>query len=308
MARGPKGESRATICDMIRERARPSASQRGKSREIFKEQVRILAQEGVDYFQILDQNLGGASFLCIGRITTIRRCRARGRPKPCGSFSMRLNDTIHARGEPDASRHRMRRGGPLRRRPPLQRFAGTSSASTTGSRCRVSSTYSTATRTTSSATSAAQNRRSTASNRRTICSSGWPAPSCSGEMLSVMLRDSGEIDWGTASDWNHPAPPQEPLPVLIRNLNAARRRHREFSASRGVDRVPLPVECGSYTLHYRNRQENFPSIASSGWRAADGRILQCFVNFLTEPQQCRIGGRTYTIPPLEVLTRELPGV
>ena len=130
---------------------------------------------------------------------------------------------------------------------------------------------------------------------------------CSGEMLSVMLRDSGEIDWGTASDWNHPAPPQEPLPVLIRNLNAARRRHREFLLHGEMAEFPCPVECGSYTLHYRKRQETFPSIASSSWRAGDGRILQCFVNFLTEPQQCRIGGRTYTIPPLEVLTRELPG-
>ena len=95
--------------------------------------------------------------------------------------------------------------------------------------------------------------------------------------------------------------------MLIRNLNATRRRHREFLLHGELIEFPCPVECGSYTLHYRNRQENFPSIASSGWRAADGRILQCFVNFLSEPQQCRIGGRTYTIPPLEVLTRELPG-
>lgn len=305
MARGPKGESRATICDMLRESETFCIAER-KSHEIFEEQVRILAQEGVDYFQILDQNLGGASFLCYRKDHHHPPVPGAWQTAAMREFLDELNETIHAAGSRMLLGTECAAAGPYVAALPfndLRDVFGINYGQPVPGFQYVFHRY---------ANNFFGNQCDAEQKIDCVKSPDnlqfrLARAFCSGEMLSVMLRDSGEIDWGTASDWNHPAPPQEPLPVLIRNLNAARRRHREFLLHGELIEFPCPVECGSYTLHYRNRQENFPSIASSGWCAADGRILQCFVNFLTEPQQCRIEGKTYTIPPLEVLTRELPG-
>lgn len=305
MARGPKGESRAVICDQLRESETFCITER-ESREIFAEQVRILAQEGVDYFQILDQNLGGASFLCYRKDHHHPPVPGAWQTANMREFLDELNDTIRAAGSRMVLGTECAAAGPYVAALPfndLRDVFGINCGQPVPGFQYVFHRY-------------ANNFFGNQCNaeQRLDCVKSpdnlqfrLARAFCSGEMLSVTLRDNGEIDWGTASDWNHSAPPQEPIPVLIRHLNAVRRRYREFLLHGEMAEFPCPVECGSYTLHYRNRQESFPSIASSSWRAADGRTLQCFVNFLTEPQQCRIAGETYTIPPLEVLTRVLPG-
>lgn len=67
---------------------------------------------------------------------------------------------------------------------------------------------------------------------------------------------------------------------------------------------PLEVECGKYTIHYRDRIGEYPEISTSAWRETNGKIMQFFVNFRAQPVKCRIGGEEVEIAPLSVIQRE----
>lgn len=123
-------------------------------------------------------------------------------------------------------------------------------------------------------------------------------------MLTVVLRDDGSIDWCAAADWNAAPPAQKPVIELVKNLNAARKKFPQFLMRGEMVAPPLKVECGKYTIHYRNRIGEYPEIFTSAWRDANGAIMQFFVNFKDRPVKCRIGGEETEIPPLSVIQRE----
>jgi len=131
---------------------------------------------------------------------------------------------------------------------------------------------------------------------------------CGGSLLTVVLRDSGEIDWGAAAcDWSEPAPSQPEIIALVRNLNAARRRWPEFL--RRGDMIPAPeIECGTRVLANltRSGERRVPEILRSAWRAPDGREAAFFVNYQTQEKFFRMNGRTVTVPPLDALMLPLP--
>lgn len=63
MARGPKGEVRSCICDNLREGCEMCITD-SWCRDTLREQVELAAKAGVDFFQLLDQNLGAVVFNC----------------------------------------------------------------------------------------------------------------------------------------------------------------------------------------------------------------------------------------------------
>ena len=131
---------------------------------------------------------------------------------------------------------------------------------------------------------------------------------CGGSMLTVVLRDSGEIDWGAAvCDWSEPAPFQPEIVTLVRNLNAARRRWPEFL--RQGDMIPAPeIECGTrvFATLARSGERRVPEILTSAWRAPDGREAAFFVNYQTQEKSFRLNCRTVSVPPLDVVMLPLP--
>lgn len=301
MARGPNGEKTAVICEQIRQSETFCISE-AKSREILAEQVRILAAEGVDYAQFFDQNLGCASFVCYRKDHHHPPVPGAWQTAAMRRFLDELNEQIRQSGSSMILGAECAAAGPYTAALPFndlrdifcigrgdpvpgyQYVFHRSANNFFGNQCEAWSRI---------------DCLKSPDNLQYRLAKAF----CAGEMLSVTLRDSGEIDWGAASDWSCPAPPQEPLLTLIRNLNAARRRYREFLLHGEMTVPPLSLECGTYTLHCRTRTAVYPSVPTSAWRSEDGRTMQFFVNFLAEPQTCRIDGEALTIPPLDVLAK-----
>ena len=124
---------------------------------------------------------------------------------------------------------------------------------------------------------------------------------CGGSMMTVTLRDSGEIDWGAATcDWTKPAPDQESVITLVRNLNDARKRYAD--SLQYEDMIPPPTpECRTNEFTSNGKTETVPEILCSAWCAPGGRKTAFFVNYATEEKSFRLNGKTITVPPLNVV-------
>lgn len=107
-----------------------------------------------------------------------------------------------------------------------------------------------------------------------------------GDMLTVVLKDNGEIHWDWDLDWDTPAPDQEAIQALIRNLSAMRRGAGKPYLHYGRMLQPAPVEnAGTYTLRRGNGSSlRYPQVLYSRWRAPDGRQAQIFANYAHEPR------------------------
>ena len=123
-----------------------------------------------------------------------------------------------------------------------------------------------------------------------------------GEMLSVVIRDDGTIDWSAAADWKSTPPAQQPVIELVKRLNAARKKYPQFLMRGEMVKPPLAVECGKYKIHYRDRVGEYPEILTSAWRAPDGEIKQFFVNFQNRPVKFKVNGANVEIAPLSVIS------
>jgi hypothetical protein len=108
-----------------------------------------------------------------------------------------------------------------------------------------------------------------------------------GDLLSIVLKDKGEIHWGWCEKWDVPAPPQEPTKKFIAHLNAWRIGVGKPFLITGRMLKPWPVEGTRnvpLVLAWKGDTNNFPSIFTSRWRAPDGREAQVLVNYLPEEQ------------------------
>ncbi len=146
-----------------------------------------------------------------------------------------------------------------------------------------------------------------------------------GNLLSVVLKDSGKIHWNWALPWTAAEPEQQPLIELISNLADWRRnRAAEYLIAGRMEKTP-PVQCGSLTVYRKNTTPlEVPAVLASAWSNGNKRAV-LLVNCTEKPEPCRIDfGETFrgmlvshngeqrleadspllTIPPLNVLLLE----
>ena len=119
-----------------------------------------------------------------------------------------------------------------------------------------------------------------------------------GAMLTIPIRKNGEVDWGAGAPWTLPAPPQEEMLTLVRNLNELRRRYPEFLLDGRM--MPLPeLETPRRRLYLsKGGTVEVPTVLCTLWRDRQGNAMLFCANYLPEMQQITVAGRTVEVPPL----------
>lgn len=299
MARGPKGEFKSNVCAELREGCEMCITDPW-CRDTLREQVELAAKAGVDYFQLFDQNLGGQAFNCYSR--------EHGHPPILGAWqtaamretiddlnrSIRRLDSRMILGTECAAAQPYIAGLPFNdlrdcftwwsgRPVPayayvfhqyLNNFAGNFCTSYATIDCEKSP-----------------------DNLQFRLAYSFS----SGALLTLTLRDSGEIDWGTAADWSKPAPAQEPVIRLVERLNRMRKRYPQYLSAGKMLATNSEFESATWTLHLRGDREplEFPAVLRSRWEAPDGSIAEFLVNYRENPEPVTLGGKHLTIPPLD---------
>ncbi len=111
----------------------------------------------------------------------------------------------------------------------------------------------------------------------------------SGEILSVVMKDNMQMHWSWVCRWDEPPPDQEPLRILIGNLNGWRRqRGRNFLVFGRMEKN-FPVQCARQTLYFTAPRSpaELPAVLSSHWSHRD-RHAVFVVNASTEEQEFQL--------------------
>ena len=96
----------------------------------------------------------------------------------------------------------------------------------------------------------------------------------SGNVLSVILKDKGELHWNWCRLWKDPAPEQEPLIKLIGNLSKWRREEmKKFLVAGRMVKAPEVISpvCTIYTKNQIPPQ--VPTVLSAAWQNGDKTAL-----------------------------------
>ena len=149
-----------------------------------------------------------------------------------------------------------------------------------------------------------------------------------GNLLSVVLKDGGEIHWHWNLSWSVPAPAQEPLVELIGNLTRLRRgRAAEYLRCGRMEKAPQ-LSCGTRRIYRKNGSPvETPAVIVSAWSHGEKRAV-LLVNFGERPESCRVDWKdasgvpaaspeaemklsekdvVVTVPPLDAILLELSG-
>ncbi len=302
MLRGPKGELEATICngkesqrlgyDMCM--AQPEA------RQIAMDEILKMAAFDVDYSQFFDQNHGGAMHNCYAgdhdhppvpgswqttamrsfMAETVSRIRAMGKEMILGCESAAAEPFAEFLALNDARASFMQFTGET---VPAQQFVFHGlSCNFSGNQCGAKF-------------------MDFAAHPEDLCrriAYGFNA----GDLLSVTLKEDGNIHWAWAYGWEHPAPNQENVITLVRNLNALRRQFPEFFL---YGRMILPkdriAEEFSMKKMYSGRELRIPSFYHNCWEAPDGRQVTVICNYLDCAISVKVNDVPVEIPPLNAV-------
>ena len=122
-----------------------------------------------------------------------------------------------------------------------------------------------------------------------------------GYLLSVTLKEQGNIHWSWGYEWSNSAPEQESVITLVRNLNKIR---KEFPQYLLYGRMEIPenkVECGTWALKLIWRDHILPSVLDSCWSSSDGSKIRVLTNYLPYEQKVTLNGTQYTVPELSAI-------
>lgn len=130
---------------------------------------------------------------------------------------------------------------------------------------------------------------------------------CAGDCMTLVITPDGDImtHWGTRDFVNHPD--KEKAFRMIGNLTRAYKNGLKKYLLDGRMLTAPTVECGEVIFHTDGdkRSIGLPTVVSSAWQAQDGDRALILVNPDTEPMECVVDGKTYVVPPLDVISIDL---
>ncbi len=288
MCRGPLGEYESKICNCDELRWGYDICVKTDFAEtVIAQEALNMASAGVDYIQLFDQNLGGASYQC--------HDPRHGHPPAPGpwqtdamrNFLGRIKDKLvkagydHVRLGCEAAaaepyiEHlplndlRFFIGFSYGR--PVPAFAYVFHEYTTnfmGNQCLVMETI---------------DGKKSPNNLALRLAYSF----CAGDLLTVVLKNGGDIHWAWCEKWDVDPPDQEKHWKFIRHLNKWRQgagklflyfgRMIKSQELEGLFEVPLHLTSGEVI--------QYPSVLTSSWRSKDGEVGHFFVNYLDSRQE-----------------------
>lgn len=137
-----------------------------------------------------------------------------------------------------------------------------------------------------------------------------------GDLLTMVLRESGKVSWAWGSPWDAEPPKQEPIFEFMKNLNRHRKDFMEFlHYGKMVKPKPVNGTCDMTLYRFKGDDITVPSVLSTRWMARDGKTMQVLVNWQEEPQKVSVDCKkvyeapdkseeysgSITIPPLSAI-------
>lgn len=111
-----------------------------------------------------------------------------------------------------------------------------------------------------------------------------------GDLLTLVLKDGGQIHWGWCTKWDVDPPAQTSHLEFVHHLNAWRRGAGRAFLCGGRMAAPRTFE-GSETVNlavHRDRHIEYRTVLTSGWRSLNGQRADFFVNFSNHPQTIHV--------------------
>lgn len=289
MCRGPKSQYECLICNG--EGIRLGYDMCAKSNfagTVTVEEACKIASAGVDYIQLLDQNLGGAAYQCHDTAHGHPPAPGAWQPAAMRSLLERVRDSLTEDGhghvilgcEAAAAESfldqlpvndlRFHMGWWFGRPVPAFNFVFHEyCANFMGNQVEAMVLI---------------DRKKSPENLSLRLAYSFAA----GDMLTAVLADNGDIHWSWCTKWEVPVPDQKPLREFMRHLNAWRRgpgkdflifgRMEKSPAVRGAEIIPLELTDG--------RTLDYPAVLSSCWRSPAGDKKALFlVNYSPRLQE-----------------------
>ena len=112
-----------------------------------------------------------------------------------------------------------------------------------------------------------------------------------GDALSFVLKDNGLIHWGWIALHKLPEPEQEPVIRLLRNLNALRRKYPEVMLHGRMLRPQFKLTAEPYVMVMTNGNGtvvSYPGCFLSSWQCSDDKIISFVTNFQNKPMDIKL--------------------